>query len=55
MTNDPFNFTSNLYKNAIGFDSIFDRLREASEAMPKIPAYPPYNIKKISEIGRAHV
>ncbi len=49
MTNDPFNFTSNLYKNAIGFDSIFDRLREASEALPKIPSYPPYNIKKIND------
>ena len=42
-------FNNNLYKNAIGFDTIFDRLREASEALPKIPAYPPYNIKKIDD------
>lgn len=50
MTNhDPFNFASNLYKNAIGFDSIFERLREASEAIPKLPSYPPYNIKKIDD------
>jgi molecular chaperone IbpA len=50
MTNhDPFTFASNIYKNAIGFDTIFDRLREASEALPKIPSYPPYNIKKIDD------
>jgi molecular chaperone IbpA len=50
MTNhDPFNFASNIYKNAIGFDSIFERLREASEAIPKLPSYPPYNIKKIDD------
>ena len=42
-------FNNNLYKNAIGFETIFDRLREASEALPKIPAYPPYNVKKIDE------
>ena len=42
-------FNNNLYKNAIGFETIFDRLREASEALPKIPAYPPYNIKKIDD------
>jgi molecular chaperone IbpA len=42
-------FNNNLYKNAIGFETIFDRLREASEALPKIPAYPPYNIKKVDD------
>ena len=42
-------FNNNLYKNAIGFDAIFDRLREASEALPKVPSYPPYNIKKIDD------
>ena len=50
MTNqDPFHFAANLYKNTIGFDTIFDSLRQASEALPKLPTYPPYNIKKIDD------
>ena len=54
MTNtpyfDPFSFTTgNLPKTAIGFDSILRRLAEASEYAPKIPSYPPYNIKKVDE------
>jgi molecular chaperone IbpA len=47
---DPFGFTSgNLPKTAIGFDTILRRLQEASEYAPKIPSYPPYNIKKVDE------
>lgn len=42
---DPFG----LSKNAIGFDTIFERLQAATEALPKIPAYPPYNIKKVDD------
>ena len=42
---DPFG----LSKNAIGFDSIFERLQAASDALPKIPTYPPYNIKKVDD------
>lgn len=52
MTNhpgDPFTFAPNLHKSIIGFDTIFDRLREATEQLPKIPSYPPYNIKKIDD------
>ena len=42
---DPFG----LSKNAIGFDTIFERLQAASDALPKIPTYPPYNIKKVDD------
>jgi molecular chaperone IbpA len=42
---DPFG----LAKNAIGFDSIFEQLQSASAALPKIPTYPPYNIKKVDD------
>ena len=51
MTNiphfDPLTF--GLAKNAIGFDTIIKRLVEANEYLPKIPAYPPYNIKKLDD------
>ena len=54
MTNYKFNtenfgIPTGLAKQFIGFDQILDRIREASEAMPKIPSYPPYNIKKIDD------
>lgn len=39
----------NLSKSAIGFDTVLKRLRDISDDMPKIPTYPPYNIRKISE------
>ena len=63
---DNFGIPTGLYKQFIGFEQMMDRFREAAEAMPKIPSYPPYNIKKIdeehyeiemavAEIGRAHV
>jgi len=45
---DPFSF-SKQFNTTIGFEPILKRLAEMSEAMPKIPTYPPYNIKKIDE------
>ena len=48
-TTDPFSFAQSLTKNAIGFDSVLDRLREASEQLPKLQSFPPYNIKKIDD------
>lgn len=42
---DPFS----LAKGAVGFDNVLKRLQEASEYMPKIPTYPPYNIKKLDD------
>ena len=44
---DPLSF--DLSKNAIGFDTMLQRLKEANEYLPKIPSYPPYNIKKIDD------
>jgi molecular chaperone IbpA len=44
---DPFSF--DLSKNAIGFETVLRRLQEANEYLPKIPSYPPYNIKKIDD------
>jgi len=45
---DPFSF-SKQFNTTIGFEPILKRLAEMSEAMPKIPTYPPYNIKKLDE------
>jgi molecular chaperone IbpA len=45
---DPFSFPD-LSKGAIGFDQVFKKLSEISENLPKIPTYPPYNIRKIEE------
>ena len=53
MTNYKFNTDNfgfpNISKQFIGFDSMLERFREAAEAMPKIPTYPPYNIKKMDD------
>lgn len=46
---DPFSFGPNLSKSAIGFDKVFEKLHEVSESLPKVPAYPPYNIKKVED------
>lgn len=46
--NDPFSF-DNLAKGAIGFEPLFKRLQEMNEYLPKIPNYPPYNIKKVDD------
>lgn len=45
---DPFSFPD-LTKSAIGFDSMFKKLQDVTESLPKIPTYPPYNIRKIGE------
>lgn len=45
---DPFAFP-NLAKSAIGFDSVFKKLNEISESLPKVPTYPPYNVRKVDE------
>jgi molecular chaperone IbpA len=45
---DPFAFP-NLAKSAIGFDNVFKKLGEISENLPKIPTYPPYNVRKIDD------
>ena len=42
---DPFTFS----KAAVGFDDVFKRLTDLSESLPKIPTYPPYNIRKVEE------
>ena len=47
-TTDPFGF-SNLSKGSIGFDDMVKKLSDLSENLPKLPTYPPYNIKKIDE------
>ena len=45
---DPFTFP-NISKSAIGFDQVFKKLNEITENLPKIPTYPPYNIRKVDE------
>lgn len=46
---DPFSFGNDISKGAIGFDHVLRRLAEANEYLPKIPAYPPYNVKKVDD------
>lgn len=36
-------------RNAIGFEQMLERLKEVSEYAPKMPLYPPFNIKKVDE------
>lgn len=45
---DPFAFPKQ-FNTTIGFEPILKRLSEMANTMPKIPTYPPYNIKKIDE------
>ena len=45
---DPFSF-SKQFNTTVGFEPILKRLAEMTEAMPKIPTYPPYNIKKVDD------
>ena len=45
---DPFSL-SKQFNTTVGFEPIFKKLAEMSEAMPKIPTYPPYNIKQTGE------
>ena len=45
---NPFDFPG-LSKSTVGFDSLFKKLGEFTETIPKIPTYPPYNIKKVGD------
>lgn len=45
--NSPF--FNNFSKSAVGFDDVFRRIADFSESLPKIPTYPPYNIRKTAE------
>jgi len=45
---DPFSFGKQ-FNTTVGFEPILKKLAEMSETMPKIPTYPPYNIKKTGE------
>jgi molecular chaperone IbpA len=45
---DPFNFPTQ-FNTTVGFDPIVKRLAELAQTMPKIPTYPPFNIKKVDE------
>jgi len=52
LTNQPFfdpNTFPNFAKSTVGFDSIFRRLNELADGLPKIPTYPPYNIRKVED------
>jgi molecular chaperone IbpA len=48
---DPFSFSTfpKQLNTTVGFEPILKRLAEITEAMPKVPTYPPYNIKKVDE------
>jgi molecular chaperone IbpA len=45
---DPFSFP-NLTKQIIGADAVLKKMQEVTENFPKIPTYPPYNIRKVDE------
>lgn len=44
----PFDF-SKQFNTTVGFDPIIKKLAEISETFPKIPSYPPYNIRKVND------
>jgi molecular chaperone IbpA len=44
---DPFTFAK--LNTTVGFEPMLKKLAEMSESMPKIPTYPPYNIKQTGE------
>jgi molecular chaperone IbpA len=39
---------SPLYRSTVGFDRLFDMLDRVSDAEP-VPAWPPYNVEKVSD------
>jgi molecular chaperone IbpA len=45
---EPFNIPKQ-FNTTVGFEPILKRLAEISEAFPKVPTYPPYNIKQTGE------
>jgi molecular chaperone IbpA len=58
-TSDPFSFPTAKSiadqfsilpsKGAIGFEDVLKKLTDFGESLPKIPTYPPYNIRKVDE------
>ena len=48
MFHNPFDLPG-ITKGSIGFDTILKRIETMAETLPKIPTYPPYNIKKVDE------
>ena len=46
---DPFSFASKQFNTTIGFEPILKKLKEIGETVPKIPSYPPYNIRKVDD------
>jgi molecular chaperone IbpA len=45
---DPMSFPD-ISRNTIGFEQVVKRIGEIAEGLPKIPTYPPYNIRQIDE------
>ena len=51
MTNDlfdPFSFTKQ-FNTTVGFEPMLKRLKDLGETLPKVPTYPPYNIRKVDD------
>jgi molecular chaperone IbpA len=47
---DPMSFSlPKQFNTTIGFEPILKRLSEMSDSLPKIPTYPPYNIRQTGE------
>jgi molecular chaperone IbpA len=50
--NDPFSSFRDFGKltsSTIGFDEMIKKLNGVTEYLPKIPTYPPYNIRKVDD------
>jgi molecular chaperone IbpA len=45
---EPFSLPKQ-FNTTVGFDEILKRVASATENFPKIPTYPPYNIRKVDE------
>lgn len=45
---DPFSW-ADLSKASVGFEPLLEKFQNMSQYAPKIPTYPPYNIRKIDE------
>jgi molecular chaperone IbpA len=45
---EPFSLPKQ-FNTTVGFDEILKRVALATENFPKVPTYPPYNIRKIGE------
>ena len=47
---DPMSFAlPKNFNTTIGFEPILKKLAEMSDSLPKIPTYPPYNIRQTGE------